>query len=45
MFQDPWPWLRAWRSAWLHAWPVACPAVLLMAPLTRRLVAWLTAPR
>ena len=43
--QDPWPWLRAWRSAWLHAWPLAFPAVLLMAPLTRRLVAWLTTPR
>ncbi len=43
--QDPWPWLLAWRSAWLHAWPVAFPAVLLMAPLTRRLVAWLTTPR
>ncbi|MBB2483617.1 DUF2798 domain-containing protein [Mitsuaria sp. WAJ17] len=43
--QDPWPWLAAWRRAWLHAWPVAFPAVLLMAPLTRRLVAWLTTPR
>lgn len=39
---DPTPWLQAWRRAWLHAWPLAFPAVLLLAPLTRRLVAWLT---
>ncbi|MGM9516564.1 DUF2798 domain-containing protein [Roseateles sp. DB2] len=43
--ENPWPWLEAWRRAWLHAWPVAFPAVLLMAPLTRRLVTWLTTPR
>jgi hypothetical protein len=35
---DPSPWLQAW----LHAWPLAFPAVLLLAPLTRRLVGWLT---
>lgn len=43
--ESPWLWLQAWRSAWLRSWPVAFPAVLLMAPLTRRFVAWLTTPR
>ncbi len=27
-----------WLGAWLTAWPVAFPVVLLLAPLTRRLV-------
>ena len=31
------PWVRAW----LIAWPVAFPAVLVVAPLARRAVAWL----
>lgn len=33
--------LGAWGSAWLTAWPVAFPCVLLLAPITRRLVGWL----
>lgn len=31
------PWL--WFSAWLASWAVAFPTVLVVAPLTRRLVA------
>jgi len=31
-----------WLSAWLASWAVAFPCVLLVAPLTRRLVAKLT---
>lgn len=30
-----------WLSAWLTAWAVAFPAVLVVAPLARRSVAWL----
>ena len=30
--------LHVWISAWLTAWLVAFPAVLLVAPVTRRLV-------
>ncbi len=30
-----------WLGAWLTAWLVAFPTVLGVAPLTRRLVAWL----
>lgn len=30
--------LGAWGSAWLTAWPIAFPCVLLLAPITRRLV-------
>lgn len=32
-----------WLGAWLTSWLVAFPVVLIMAPLTRRLVARLTA--
>jgi Protein of unknown function (DUF2798) len=31
-----------WASAWLTAWTVAFPVVLVLAPLTRRLVDFLT---
>ena len=31
--------LPAWMGSWLSAWLVAFPAVLVVAPLTRRLVA------
>ncbi len=31
-----------WMSAFIHAWPVAFPAVLLVAPIVRRIVASLT---
>lgn len=31
-----------WASAWLTAWSVAFPVVLVLAPLTRRLVDFLT---
>ncbi|MEH0167085.1 DUF2798 domain-containing protein [Roseateles microcysteis] len=34
-----------WASAWLIAWLVAFPAVLVMAPLARKLVERLTAAR
>jgi len=34
-----------WASAWLFAWMVAFPAVLVMAPLARKLVERLTAAR
>lgn len=33
----------AWMGSWAVAWGVAFPAVLLVAPLTRRIVARLTA--
>lgn len=33
-----------WMSAWLTAWLLAFPAVMLVAPLARRAVAWLTTP-
>lgn len=28
-----------WMSAWMYSWAVAFPAVLIVAPITRRLVA------
>lgn len=34
-----------WLGNWLSSWAVAFPAVLIVAPLARRLVAWLTTPR
>lgn len=34
--------LLLWLFAWLSSWAVAFPLVLLMAPLTRRIVARLT---
>ena len=33
-----------WRGAWLASWSIAFPAVLVIAPLARRMVARLTAP-
>ncbi len=33
-----------WTSSWMASWLVAFPIVLVLAPLTRRLVARLTAP-
>lgn len=33
-----------WLNAWLFSWAVAFPSVLVVAPLTRRLVAALTRP-
>ena len=33
-----------WLGAWIPSWSVAFPAVLVVAPITRRLVARLTAP-
>jgi hypothetical protein len=35
--------LSLWASAWLTAWLVAFPVVLLVAPLTRKVVLRLTA--
>ncbi len=32
-----------WMGAWFAAWAVACPVVLFVAPLTRRLVGLLVA--
>ncbi|RQO80007.1 DUF2798 domain-containing protein [Acidovorax sp. FJL06] len=34
-----------WMSAWLSGWLLAFPAVMLVAPLARRAVAWLTRQR
>jgi hypothetical protein len=36
--------LLLWLGTWLSSWAVAFPAVLLVAPMTRRLVARLTRP-
>ena len=36
--------LGLWLIAWVNAWLVAFPAVLIVAPITRRLVARITAP-
>lgn len=33
-----------WASAWLSSWLMAFPVVLILAPLTRRLLASVTAP-
>ncbi|MBF9035441.1 DUF2798 domain-containing protein [Rhodobacterales bacterium HKCCE2091] len=33
-----------WLWSWLNSWAVAFPAVLVVAPLTRRIVALLTRP-
>lgn len=33
-----------WMTAWTISWAVAFPAVLIMAPITRKLVAALTRP-
>jgi hypothetical protein len=33
-----------WMSSWAFAWAVAFPAVLVLAPFTRKLVARLTGP-
>lgn len=35
--------MNLWLSAWLAAWPVAFPAVLLVAPLTQKIVRLLVA--
>lgn len=34
-----------WLSAWLSSWMIAFPAVLVIAPVVRRLVSRLTQPR
>jgi pheromone shutdown protein TraB len=34
----------AWMAAWAFAWPIACAAILVLGPLTRRLVAAITLP-
>jgi len=31
-----------WRNGFIHAWPIAFPAVLIIAPLVRKMVAALT---
>ncbi len=36
--------LAAWPAAWMLSWLVAFPALLLVLPLVRRIVAWLVAP-
>jgi len=36
--------MALWMSAWLTSWVIAFPAVLLVAPVTRRLVARLVRP-
>jgi len=33
-----------WMTSWLASWALAFPAVLIVAPITRRLVARLTKP-
>ena len=33
-----------WMTSWLASWALAFPAVLIVAPITRRLVARLTRP-
>jgi hypothetical protein len=33
-----------WMSSWAFAWAVAFPTVLIVAPMTRKLVARITAP-
>jgi hypothetical protein len=40
----PFDFVALWLTAWLSSWAVAFPAVLLVAPLARRLVARLTRP-
>ena len=35
--------MNHWLSAWLAAWPVAFPTVLLVAPLTQKIVRLLVA--
>jgi hypothetical protein len=32
-----------WLGNWAISWAIAFPTVLILAPLTRRIVAWLTA--
>lgn len=34
-----------WAGAWLASWMFAFPTVLMVAPLTRKLVGWLVASR
>jgi len=36
--------IAAWPAAWMLSWIVAFPALLLVMPLVRRIVAWLVAP-
>lgn len=36
--------MALWMSAWLTSWAIAFPAVLVVAPITRRLVARLVKP-
>lgn len=33
----------AWLDAWLVAWPVAVAAIYFLAPLSRRITAWMLA--
>jgi len=37
------PLMGAWLSAWIYSWAVAFPTVLVVAPLTRRIVARIVA--
>jgi hypothetical protein len=37
--------VRLWLGAWLAAWAIAFPAVLIVAPLTQRLVRRLLPPQ
>ncbi|MEP5731515.1 MAG: DUF2798 domain-containing protein [Sulfitobacter sp.] len=41
-FGVPADFLVLWMSAWLPGWAVAFPAVLIVAPVTRRIVALIT---
>jgi len=34
----------AWMASWIYSWAVAFPSVLMVAPITRRLVAALVKP-
>ena len=36
--------VQLWLGAWITAWLFAFPVVLLVAPISRRHVAWLTKP-
>ena len=37
-------WVPVWFEAWLFSWAVAFPAVLVVAPIARRIVGALTRP-
>lgn len=38
------PFITPWLTSWMYSWAIAFPTVLVVAPVTRRLVAKLVAP-